>query len=668
MEEFQRKRLIKQRGVAKASLTRLQKYITSDERKLNQLQVRFDELPVILSKFETAQHELEVQDDTDHTSDREEFEEQYFQVKERFLELMYPRSTKDPADSASERSSSSTHSAHNSSYVRLPSIELPSFDGNISKWFYFRDTFDSMIIQNRNLQSIQKFHYLISSLKGEAKGLIANLPITHDNFQVAWDLVTHRFNNVKIIAMTHVKQLLQLPSVKKNDATSLRHYINHVNSNLNAIKALALKTSTHDLMMNHLLLSGLDSNIQNEWELQTATLPDIPATAEIIAFLETRRKALEMLQANQPLATSTPRQATAPNKVSQPAHCYMVTQAQCILCKRPHRLYQCYDFKNKSPTERLKYIKQQHACFNCLQQNYTSHTCSKSTCKTCNRKHHTLLHEAMQPQSADCKVNSHNSTSKTKDKPDESENSTSEDETASTTEQTSTLTTDGATNEAQTYCSFKNKTTPNVLLATAIVKVRNNQGQYISCRALLDSGAQVSFITEKCVQRLKLSRSQTDTSIQGINNVNTATHHSVCIHLRSRVTGWHSSLTCAVLPNITSNLPATKLDTSNWKLPIEIQYADETFNKPGPIDLLIGADLFYEVMLPNRRTQPGHPVLQETVFGWIASGKTPAVNTSNLTQQSLLARNAASTEVHPNCFQQSAVQTSIDTRSSTNCN
>jgi hypothetical protein len=78
--------------------------------------------------------------------------------------------------------------------------------------------------------------------------------------------------------MTHIKQLLQLPPVKKNDAVSLGNLINHISSNMNAIQALELKTSTHDLMMNQLLLSAIDSETHKEWELRTSTLPDIPTT------------------------------------------------------------------------------------------------------------------------------------------------------------------------------------------------------------------------------------------------------------------------------------------------------------------------------------------------------------------------------------------------------
>jgi len=56
--------------------------------------------------------------------------------------------------------------------------------------------------------------------------------------------------------------------------------------------------------------------------------------------------------------------------------------------------------------------------------------------------------------------------------------------------------------------------------------------------------------------------------------------------------------------------------------------ADEQFHQPGNIDLLIGADLFYVITRPGRRTRPGnYPVLQETVLSWTTAGGTPANTT-----------------------------------------
>jgi hypothetical protein len=107
------------------------------------------------------------------------------------------------------------------------------------------------------------------------------------------------------------------------------------------------------------------------------------------------------------------------------------------------------------------------------------------------------------------------------------------------------------TAEVNTYCSMKGKSRNHILLAIGIVEFKIKSGQYVPCRAFLDSASQSHFITERCVQHLRLSRTQTHASIQGISNINTATNHIVSIHLRSRHTDWHTTLDCAILSNIT---------------------------------------------------------------------------------------------------------------------
>jgi len=73
------------------------------------------------------------------------------------------------------------------------------------------------------------------------------------------------------------------------------------------------------------------------------------------------------------------------------------------------------------------------------------------------------------------------------------------------------------------------------------------------------------------------------------------------------------------------------LDITTWKILKDIKLADEQFDQPGGIDLLIGADLFYETLRSGRRTCPGnYPVLQETVLGWTLSGQTPLLQTMTL--------------------------------------
>ena len=90
----------------------------------------------------------------------------------------------------------SGHSNHtprsqtSNTHIKLPTIALPTFEIATCSWLHIRDTFEALIVNNKTLSNVQKFHYLIASLKNEAKDLINNLQITNENFLVAWQLVT----------------------------------------------------------------------------------------------------------------------------------------------------------------------------------------------------------------------------------------------------------------------------------------------------------------------------------------------------------------------------------------------------------------------------------------------------------------------------------------------
>jgi hypothetical protein len=163
---------------------------------------------------------------------------------------------------------------------------------------HYRVTFEALIINNATLSNVQKFHYLIASLQDEAKELLSNLQIANENFLVAWQLLTQRYN-IRLISMMHAKNLCQIPHVKKGDAPSLRRMITHVSSHLNALQALSLNVTVQDLMVNHLILASLDDQSQRDWELVTAPRIDMPTSVDLITFLETRCRALELIQFNQ---------------------------------------------------------------------------------------------------------------------------------------------------------------------------------------------------------------------------------------------------------------------------------------------------------------------------------------------------------------------------------
>jgi len=82
-----------------------------------------------------------------------------------------------------------------------------------------------------------------------------------------------------------------------------------------------------------------------------------------------------------------------------------------------------------------------------------------------------------------------------------------------------------------------------------------------------------------------------------------------------------SILKYLVLPRITSKMPVTNIVISTWKFPSDIVLASRDFNKPAPIDILLGAEIFFKILICERYVYKGLPVFQNTKLGYILSRK-----------------------------------------------
>ena len=89
-------------------------------------------------------------------------------------------------------------------------------------------------------------------------GLIKNIPITDANFENAYQLVCNRYNNKRLIAIHHVKALLNLPLASQNNPIQLWKLINAVTANCDAVKALQLDVSLDKLLLVQLVLNKAD--------------------------------------------------------------------------------------------------------------------------------------------------------------------------------------------------------------------------------------------------------------------------------------------------------------------------------------------------------------------------------------------------------------------------
>lgn len=71
--------------------------------------------------------------------------------------------------------------------VKLPTINLPKFNGSLQNWLEFRDIYESLIHKNELISDIQRFHYLRASLSDEPAQLINGIEFSATNYKLVWE-------------------------------------------------------------------------------------------------------------------------------------------------------------------------------------------------------------------------------------------------------------------------------------------------------------------------------------------------------------------------------------------------------------------------------------------------------------------------------------------------
>ena len=332
----------------------------------------------------------------------------------------------------------------------------------------------------------------------------------------------------------------------------------------------------------------LDSTTMFEWQRHSQDHADVPDYQELLDFLNLRAQAAE---------------ASAEKKrVSKPINSMVVSATptdDCIACgQEKHQLYSCAKFRSLSHAGKMSLLRSKNYCLNCLRPGHFVKKCrSLNHCKHCQRPHHTLLHQEKEDAAA---------------KP----------------------VTPAATTPTSESTTMHVSVSSNILLMTCQVMVETPEG-IVKARALLDTGSSASFVTERLAQTLHLRRFTQDAKICGIAGIpHSDGKQAVTQFLVSSAhsPGMRYNVNAFIVPQITGNQPVCAVSLNqNWKHIEGLVLADPEYNKPGKIDVLLGVDVFIEVIHHGRRSGPQNtPTALNTEFGWILAGSTGAHNDAQL--------------------------------------
>ncbi|KAJ8983754.1 hypothetical protein NQ317_017857 [Molorchus minor] len=233
-----------------------------------------------------------------------------------------------------------------------------------------------------------------------------------------------------------------------------------------------------------------------------------------------------------------------------------------------------------------------------LSSDHFSYNCKIQGCSKCGQKHNDLLHyEALQQEI----VPESNSGGETGDSQ-------------------GVLTNVSATFSSQ----FSRSSYGEVLLSTAVVKVRDSSGRFQLCRALLDSASMSNFISQKMCDQLGLFTQNYDVSVSGILK---SEYYKGVKKMRGSI---KVNMTCLVISKITDEIPIQCVNEKLFCIPSDVKLADPDFCNPAEVDILIGASVFWNLITSGQiQLGEGLPVLHNTYLGWVVSGEIGGVRSMN---------------------------------------
>ncbi|XP_073821300.1 uncharacterized protein [Musca autumnalis] len=506
-------------------------------------------------------------------------------------------------------------SQKSSSSVTVPPCDTEVFQGDYMSWPSFRDLFTAIYLDNKKLSSVEKLYHLFQKTSGEAKEIIRHIPLTSEGLAIAWDNLRSQYDNKRILVNSQLRILFNLAQCGQETASGLKKLQRDVTNCISVLELYKIDVKSWDPIFVYQCSSKMPKLTLSLWEQSLTNKTEMPQWEDLNKFFTERFQALESVaditgsSGNHSNQGSRPKFNQYDKSKQYRVHHTKASDHNCNLCKGNHPLKSCPKFLSMPFRGRLNVVKRGNKCINCLAQGHRAEECKAQTCSRCKGKHHLLLHKEKDPQNND---------SNRGGSPNLSQAPTSVANVSSGPMAPS--------NGRNFHTYVSNRT----MLATAWVNILKNGVSY-KVRALIDPCSDDTFISSRIQRRLRLPT----TAISAEISVLGGGYLTKCSKIASvtigslKNTSFSLDLEAFVVPQISGDIPTQPLDKISVEDLPDLDFADPKFFQSGPVDVLLGANIYPIILLNGvKKNILGSLLAQETVFGWILTGPaTKLVNT-----------------------------------------
>uniref|UniRef100_A0A2S2NBR8 Integrase catalytic domain-containing protein n=1 Tax=Schizaphis graminum TaxID=13262 RepID=A0A2S2NBR8_SCHGA len=487
----------------------------------------------------------------------------------------------------------------NARCMRLPKIPLPSFDGTIHKWPAFRDSFTAFVGLDADVPDIEKFYFLLNCLQPGAIEVIKGITVSGETFSLAWSTLVQRFDKPRQLASSYVEKLLNAPMCDKESLSSLTSFLNIFDESSASLSALNIPDLSSYIIF---ILASRCLPLYCRKLFEAENDAEYPTISQLLTFVKARVQVLENAETIHGCvskASVTPKPVVQRGNIHKASRISLVgvevpqskVSTKCHHCKGNHSIEKCFKFKKLPVKDRRDMTRKFRLCFMCFSDKHLVPQCTYSKlCSKCDSKHHVLLHL---------------------------DTSSTEYVEVSTAVQ----------DPGNAVASFTSAVTlHNVMLGTALVHIRGSSGSMHVVRALIDGGSQITALTSHCVDRLGLKIKRWTAAVTGLAGIAVPKIKGQvqCTMTPRYADSPQLQTTAWVLDHITNSMPTRPLPFAIKDHYSHLAMADPNFDKPGPVDMLIGADLYPQVMENGKVVvRKDCPAAFNTIFGWIIVGSVP---------------------------------------------
>jgi len=573
---------------------------------VEKLEAALDKYGAALFEFSTTDKNFQVEADQHALSDSDTIRKDTHQSVEHQALAELTKVLADSKQATQALSAGRQYSVTTPHPVKLPSLDLPKFDGTITKFREFWDMFSASVDSSPALDDVQKFAYLKGCLRGAALDAVSGLAVTSSNYGVAVQLVKERFGNQQQIISAHYTALMHAPAAL-NNVTSLRRFHDTVEKHLRSLEASGQDTSQdvfipmimHKLPKEALFqLEILKSDPQSPWSL--GGLRD--AITRYVKAMETTELAATI--AKKPEAVQPPAPAVSTPTVASLVTATKASSPKCFFCKSDH-------FSDECPKYTTVEARQQQladCCFICFRKGHWASECqSRRPCYHCRRTtHHRSLCTHQFPSQP--KLNAQAAKFKPRVQSPPSQVAAAVDHRPTT--------------QSATTVNLQSK---GVNLPTATATVGGSMGM-TDCNVLFDTGSSRTFITQRLADVIQpdiIGEDVLSIASFGARSRRTMTLPRVRFNLMCRdgsvqditanVMQW---ICCPVIKSPISLGPNSPVTEDQLATSI----ADTT--ESVDVDFLIGTDYYFNIMGTERVQVSEGLVLLDSKLGYIPAGRT----------------------------------------------